>query len=248
MRLRLYVVPGSHPCLAVEQALRLKGLDHKVTELPQGLHFVHQRLRFGRPTVPSLTADGEKVAGSVAIMRRLEELQPEPSLYPAERREEVERAEEWGNDVLQDVPRRVLWWALRKRPDAMPSFLANSRLPLPRAVVPLVGRAIAPIEFRMNGVTEEAVQAAVASLPEHLAEVDRLIDEGVIGGDQPNAADLQIASSLALLRTMGDLAPLVDASRGGELAKRLFPDYPGSIPPGTLSGVPARRTPSSTGS
>jgi glutathione S-transferase len=60
MPLRLYVVPGSHPCAAVEQALQLKGLDYKVTELPQGLHFVHQRLRFGRPTVPSLTADGEK--------------------------------------------------------------------------------------------------------------------------------------------------------------------------------------------
>ena len=235
MPLRLYVVPASHPCAAVEQALKLKGLEHKVTELPQGLHFLHQRIRFGRPTVPALRADGEKVSGSVAIMRRLEELRPEPPLYPADRREAIERAEEWGDEVLQGVARRITWFALRRRPDAMASYVAHAKLPLPEPLIAPLGRAIAPVEWRMNGITEEAARADLAALPEHLAEVERLLADGIIGGEQPNAADLQIGSSLALLRTIGDVAPLVDASRGAGLARRWFGDYPGSVPPGVLS-------------
>ena len=34
MRLRLYVVHGSHPCAAVEKALSLKGLRYSVIEWP----------------------------------------------------------------------------------------------------------------------------------------------------------------------------------------------------------------------
>jgi glutathione S-transferase len=236
MTLRLYVVPASHPCLAVEQALEYKGLDYKVTELPQGVHLVHQRLRFGKSRVPSMKLDGgEKVSGSVPIMRRLEELKPEPPLYPADKREAVERAEEWGHDVFQEVSRRILWWALRRRPDAMASYVAQARIPFPKPLVAPVGRVIAPLEWRLNGVSDEAVKADVAALPDHLAEVDRLVDAGVIGGEQPNAADLQIGSTLAQLRTLGDLTPLIDGSRGADLARRWFAGYPGAIPPGTVS-------------
>ena len=235
MSLRLYVVPASHPCVAVESALRIKGLAYKVTELPQGIHFLHQRVRFGRPTVPALRADGEKVSGSVAIMRHLERLRPDPPLYPADRRDAIERAETWGDEVLQGVARRITWWALRKRPDAMASYLRDAKLPVPKPLVAPVGRLVAPVEWRMNGITDEAVQADLAALPGHLQQVVRLIEDGVLGGEQPNAADLQIGSSLALLRTVGDLKPLIDGSPAGTLASRWFADYPGSIPPGTLS-------------
>ena len=69
MTLRLYVVPASHPCAAVESALKMKGFDYKVTELLPGMHAAHQRLRFGKRTVPSLKADGQKLSGSGEIMR-----------------------------------------------------------------------------------------------------------------------------------------------------------------------------------
>lgn len=230
---RLYVVPASHPCAAVESALRMKGLDYKVTELPPGIHAAHQRLRFGKRTVPSLKADGQKISGSRAIMRWLEEQRPEPPLWPGD--PEVERAEAWGEEVLQPVARRVIWWSLRKRPDAMPSFLAKSKLPVPAWAARLSGPVTSMVEFRLNDVTEDAVKADVADLPAHLSRISGWIDEGVVGGESPNAADLQIGSSLALLRTVGDLAPLVDGAPAGALARRWFPDYPGSIPPGTLS-------------
>ena len=235
--MRLYVVPASHPCAAVEAALRLKGLEYKVTELPPGLHAAHQRIRFGKRTVPSLKADGTKVSGSKEIMRWLERRQPEPALWPqdAAARAKVEEAERWGEEVLQPLGRRVIWWSLRKRPDAMPSFLANSKLPVPAWAARASGPLTAILEFRLNDVSGDAVRADTAALPSHLQRVAEWIDEGVVGGETPNAADLQIGASLALLRTVGDLAPLIDASPAAALAKRWFAGYPGAIPPGTLS-------------
>ncbi len=235
--MRLYVVPASHPCAAVEEALKLKGVDYEVTELPPGIHAAHQRLRFGKRTVPSLKADGIKVSGSTEIMRWLEKQRPEPALWPAdaEARARVEEAERWGDEVLQPLVRRVIWWSLRKRADAMPSFLAKSKLPVPGWAARLSGPVTSVVEWRLNAVSEEAVKEDVAALPDHLAKVAGWIEEGVLGGEHPNAADLQIGSSLALLRTVGDLQPLIDGSPAAQLAQRWFAGYPGAIPPGTLS-------------
>jgi glutathione S-transferase len=232
MALRLYVVPASHPCAAAESALKLKGLDYALTELPPGLHALHQRLRFGRRTVPSLAADGEKVSGSREIMRWAEARRPEPALWPADpaARAAVEEAERWGDEVLQPLVRRVIWLALRRRPDAMPSFLAQSKLPVPAWAARLSGPATLLVEWRLNAVSEEAVRADLAALPSYLERVDRWVEDGVLGGDAPNAGDLQVAASLALLRTVGDLTAQIDRSRGGELVRRWFPDYPGAIP------------------
>ena len=238
MTVRLYVVPASHPCAVVDYALRMKGVEYKVTELPPGVHAAHQRLRFGKRTVPSLKADGRKVSGSREILRWLEEERPEPPLWPADpiAREAVEEAERWGEEVLQPVARRVVWWALRRRPEAMPSYLAKSKLPVPAWAARLSGPVTSVVEWRLNAVSEQAVRADVAALPEHLAKVDAWVEQGVLcTGELPNAADLQVATSLALLRTLEDLRPQIDASRGGELARRWFADYPGSVPAGTLS-------------
>src|SRR3954471_11159281 len=81
--LTLYVVPASHPCAAVELALRRKGLAYRRVDLLPLFHVVHQRVVFGRRTVPGLTLPtGDKVVGSRAIMRVLDGLEPEPPLLP----------------------------------------------------------------------------------------------------------------------------------------------------------------------
>jgi hypothetical protein len=94
---------------------------------------------------------------------------------------------------------------------------------------------------RLNGATDPVVRADLRSLPGHLHRVDKWIRDGVMGGDALNAADLQIASSLRLLQTVGDVAPLVDARPAGALARRVFAAYPGGVAAGTLPGgwVPA---------
>src|SRR3954466_13618228 len=98
MPAKLYVVYGSHPCATVQRALDMKAVPYKVVELLPPMHAALQRLRFGSRTVPGLTLEaGEKISGWRAIIRRLEELAPEPSLFPADpdARVAVARAEEW---------------------------------------------------------------------------------------------------------------------------------------------------------
>ena len=102
MPAKLYVVHGSHTCATVQRALDMKAVPYKVVELLPPMHAALQRMRFGARTVPGLMLDsGEKIFGSRAIMRRLEELAPEPSLFSAdaEALAEVHRAEEWGDEV-----------------------------------------------------------------------------------------------------------------------------------------------------
>jgi glutathione S-transferase len=71
------------------------------------------------------------------------------------------------------------------------------------------------------------------ALPGYLDRVDAWIAEGVLGGAPPNAADLQIGSTLRLLMSVGDLRPLIARRPAGELARRLFDEVDGELPAGT---------------
>jgi glutathione S-transferase len=174
---KLYVIASSHPCATAEAALRLKGVGYRVVELPAELHRLHQRFRFGRPTVPSMVLDGEKVTGSRAIVHRVEELAPDPPLLPADpvRRADVEEAERWGDDVLQDVARRIEVLSLSRRPEALPSYMEDSRLPSLPPLVRLLGPLVMRHAARFHGVNEQTVRADLAALPAHLDHVDELI-------------------------------------------------------------------------
>jgi glutathione S-transferase len=237
MAARLYVVNGSHPCATVAKALELKGIPYKTVELPPPMHAALQRLRFGQRTVPGVKfEDGEKVVGSRAILARLEQMRPDPPLYPADpdARGKVEEAERWGEEVLQPIPRRLLWMAIKRNPRALAAYGENSKLPLPGFLVPLVAPGIARVEMRLNAATPEAERADLAALPEHLDRVDGYIADGVIGGETPNAADLQIASALRLLLTIDDLRAQIEPRPGGALALRLFPQWDGHLPAGSV--------------
>lgn len=237
MRLKLYVVHGSHPCAAVEKAMAIKNLAYDVVEWPPPLHALMQRRIFGVRTVPGLALDGEKVAGSRAIMRRMEELAPEPPLFPSDsqRRSQVEAAERWGDEVLQPVARELLWVGFLHRPSAMVSYGEHSRLSLPGPLIRLSAPLITRVEMRLNGTSDGVARAALAALPARLEKIDAWIADGTIGDpERPNAADLQVTSTLRLLMTMADVRPLLDGRPCGELALRLFPSVDGELPAGAL--------------
>ena len=224
---KLYVVHSSHPCATVMKALELKGIPYRTVEWLMPTQPVMQRLRFGTRTVPALKLDGgERITGSRAILRRLDELVADPPLLPADAdaRAAALDAERWGDEVLQPAVRRIVWAALKRRPDAIPSYQQASRLPrLPRPLVRLAAPAVIAIERRLNRASDEAVRADLRALPEQLDRIDGWILEGVLGGaKQPNAADLQIAASLRLLSTIGDVRPLLDRRPCEALATALF--------------------------
>src|SRR3954447_4180608 len=218
MTAKLYVVPASHPCATVAAALDLKGLPYRRLDLVPALHKLHQKVRFGSATVPVIVFDdGTEVAGSREIVRALEERRPAPPLFPppgTERRRRVEEAEEWGDQTMQPLVRRVLWHGLSVDTGAQLSYAEGARFipPVPRPVARLGGGAIAALERRFNAVDEGAVRADLMHLPSHLGRIDRWLEQEILGvGDVPNAADLQIASGIRLLLTMEDLVPLIDA-------------------------------------
>ena len=234
MDARLYVIPGSHPSRTVIAMLDLKGIPYKRTDLmPVVSKGVLRAAGFGGITVPALKIDGRKLQGSREIARELDRIRPEPPLLPAdpEARAAVERAEAWGDETLQPAARRVLWNALRRDRSPLASYSQGARLGVPIGLAVKTGQPLVALSARLNQATDENVRADLAALPGMLQRVDDWIAEGVLGGEQPNAADLQIAASLRLLMTLRDLREPIAARPAGALAMRFVPDYPGDAPP-----------------
>jgi glutathione S-transferase len=237
MDLKLYVIPGSHPCATVEAALDLKGLEYERVDLLPGVSPVHQLVRFGRRTVPGLMVDGYRVSGSRLILRTLEGLEPDPPLYPSdpEQSKAVDEAERWGDADLQHTTRLIIAYALSTNPRAGDTYLVGANLPtLPAPVSAAATGAIFAVELRLLGRGPSGAEQALRGLPQMLDKIDGLIADGVIGGESPNAADLQISGSVRLLLTFADLRDQIDARPVGRLARRLMPNYPGDMPAGTL--------------
>lgn len=234
MPAKLYVVHGSHPCDTVAKALELKGIPYKRVEIPPPSHALVMRPLFGGRTVPGIKLDdGTKIQGSTKILRELDRRVPDPPLYGDAR---IDEAERWGEEVLQSLVRRVLWMAFTRHPDAMYDFQDGQRSPkLPRPVVKAAAPLITRIERGLNDATAEAASADLAALPGHLDRIDGWIAEGVLGGEQPNAADLQIATSLRLLHTVGDARALIAGRPSETLAFRWFAPLSASVPAGVLS-------------
>jgi glutathione S-transferase len=269
MRLTLYVVHGSHPCAAVEKALEIKGLQYRVIEWPPTLHPPFQLILFGVRTVPGLrispggrgsaspekvsgsrekvsgsrekvSGSREKVSGSRAIMRRLDQLQPEPALFPADpaKRAAVEEAERWGDETFQPLGRTLLWNAFHHNHSAMVGYAEHSRIPLAGPTVRVAAPMIARIGFRVNGATDETAARDRRALPGYLDTIDGWIADGTIGdAEHPNAADLQILSTVRLLMTLGDLREMIAARPSGRLAAQVFPQADGDMPAGSLAAA-----------
>lgn len=234
--LKLYALPASHPCDAVEVALRLKSIPYKRIDLLPSGEVLLGPLLWGGTTVPGVRVDGGRLVGSRAIMRKLDELAPEPPLLPPPGSPEYARVlelERWGDEVLQSVPRRIIDVAFIRRPTAMLSYVGEAKLPLPVGVLRPVTPVSARLMARKNKARDDAARADVAALPAQLDRIDGWIGEGLLGGEQPNAADLQIGSTIRLLATIADLRALIDGRAAAELT-RYFPPRAGEIPAGTL--------------
>jgi glutathione S-transferase len=250
---KLYTIPGSHPAMAARRMLELKEIPYQRVDLmPVISRAMLKAMRFPSNTVPSLSIEGRKLTGSREIARELDRIRAEPPLYPSDREERVavEEAERWGEEVVQPAVRRILWNALQRDHGPLRSYAAGARLGVP---IGLAVRTAAPIiaaEKRINRAYDEAVRSDLAAMPGWLQRIDDWIAEGVLGGDSPNAADLQIAASLRLAMTLEDLRQAIGGRPAGEMAIRAVPDFPGHadpvLPPAWLEPLrqsePARST------
>ena len=234
MKVRLYSIPGSHPVAAVEAMLRHKGIAYKRTDLVTVLaKAILRLLGFPRNTVPAMKIEGVKVQGSREIADELDRVRPEPPLFPAdpERRAAVEEAERWGDEELQHPVRQVSLWSIKESKAPIRSYLEGSKLGMPLGLAARIAPPIIAASARLNGATDENVRADLLKLGGLLQQVDDWIATGVLGGEELNAADFQIAASLRLAMTLQDVRPSIEGRPAGELAMRAIPDYAGSTPP-----------------
>jgi glutathione S-transferase len=245
---KIYVIPGSHPCRTGMLMLEHKGIAYDRRDLVPGMHSVAVRV-LGFPavatrrteqmgegkhrgialadrlgTVPALRYDGERVQTNREIARFLDRVVPDPPLFPAdaEKRRAVEEAERWGDEELQMPARRLtLAGGVRGlvRDDGddgrMGPILFHNRR------VRRVGVAVIARAFEVD---ERAEAELLEALPGLLDRVDAWIADGVLNGDELNAADYMIVTSLALMSYRTDLAPEIAARPAGRLVDRVLPE------------------------
>jgi len=260
MAAKVYVIVGSHACRTATLMLEHKLVPYRVVELPTGLHPLLVRAagfpghrtpirtvegstdgqlamldRLG--TVPAMVLDGERVQANREIARHLELVCPDPPLFPAEaeRRERVEEAERWGDEVLQMAARRLLLATpaedLRERGARGrlgPLLTRSDRL---RGVLARrAGKA-----FRAGERNAGELLGAIAPL---LDKVDGWVEEDLLCSGTSTVADFTIAPSLALLSYRPDLHRELAERPSGRLVDRLLPD-PTASPPGPVSRTSA---------
>jgi glutathione S-transferase len=226
--------------MTVEAALKLKSLEYERVSMPTPhTEPMEEIYGAGNGTVPGVMIDDEPVHGSIAILERLEQLKPDPPLYPEPIAQAVREAERWGDAELQDLGRRLPWGALHFRPEAMGTF--GGADPLDPAGTDFAIRVLRAM-WKYHRISAQQLAEDLAGLPAKLDHVDALAEQGIVLNDEPNAADLQIGATLRVLLTVGDLRPLLEERPAEELARRWFPDYAGDVPAGAFPAgwTPAR--------
>jgi glutathione S-transferase len=220
--------------MAARLMLEHKGIAYRRKDLmPVVSKAALRALGFPGTTVPALKLDGSRIQGSRQIARELDRLRPEPPLLPAdpERRAAVEEAERFGDEELQAPIRRLLWWGFKHDKKPMASYAAGAKMGVPVNLAVATGGPLIAMASRFNEADDQHVRADLKALPAMLRRIDDWIAAGVLGGEQPNAGDFQIAPSIGLAMTLEDLRPAIENRPTATLAQRFVPDYPGKMPP-----------------
>lgn len=233
-KVKLYGFTGSNSVYTGRLMLDHKGLDYKFVKLPPAVH-APAMLLMGFPTmgVPAMKVDGVRVQGTRWIARALDELYPDkPLLFPTDPtlRRKVQDAERWGED-LQNAVRRIFYCASRRDRKAFLSVLGAGRGPIKSLGMRMLAPFVIKMATGLHRASDEAGREDIELLPERMDQIDAWIADGVLGGEQLNAADYQIGVNVAALMLSEDLAPYIDWRPAAALARRVLPEYGGHIGP-----------------
>lgn len=116
--IRVWLIPFSTNVERVSLALGHKGLDAEVVEVDPADRSDVERVS-GQDLVPVAEIDGEVVADSTAILRRLEQLHPRPPLWPEQPswRAGTDVFIEWFNRVWKVAPNGIAAELERDEPE-----------------------------------------------------------------------------------------------------------------------------------
>lgn len=224
LRATLYGFQGAPPSFAAELMLRHKGIRYRRVNV---IWFRAGRSLpakgFPGRTAPALLLNGQPVQTNRAIARALDEVVPDPPLFPADpvERWHVEAAESFGDEVLQHATRRMFLWSSMRDPSCVTPHPAIGRMPFPRnrwLRERLMRRPLAHY-----GITEAVVGRDFEALPGMLNLLDAFMADGVLGAPRLTAADLQIAPLIAALSGISALRAEVEPRPVATLIDRVLP-------------------------
>lgn len=232
-KVTLHALPPSHPCKTVGAALDFKGIEYEWVNLDFGKHNEQIRELYGEEasTVPGLSIGEERIHGSTAILKRLDELVPENPLYPEGIADQVREAELWADGDLQDFGRRLPWGGLYFRPERL--GMMNGIEELDPAGTDFAMRFVRST-WKYHNISCVQLTEDLAKLPGMIDEIETLAEKGLIDGESPTAADFQIGASIWVIASVEDVQPVLEGSAAGRVAERYFGELPVMIPAGSL--------------
>lgn len=179
----------------VRWALDYKGMAHRRVDHLPGPHAIGVRRVSGQQQVPVLALGDEVIAGSAAILERLERLCPEPALFPADpamRQQALDVQAEF--DLLGPKTRCAFFGAFLADRAYAARVFADGAPPRAaawyRRLFPVTGHIVA----LANGVRGTAAADNTAVTEQLLDDVARrTADTGYLVGDGFTVADLTAA-------------------------------------------------------
>jgi len=195
-------VPLSIFCEKGRWALDYKGIDYERKDYHSGLHPLLLRVTGRGTTIPVLDLDDRKISDTTAIVAAVEELRPDPPLYPADeahRRQALDLEEFFDEHCGHEIRRVSIDQLFEDRKVAYDAFVHDSP-----AVIRRQFPVVFPLARRMArswyGIDDESVRAAHGKV---LAAMDRIESQldghDYLVGDGFTIADLTAAALFAHL-------------------------------------------------
>lgn len=195
----LYQFAFSHFNEKARWGLDWKGLSSKRRNLLPGFHTRTTTNLSGATETPILEVDGDAVAGSTSILRRLEAISPTPELFPDNdpEREEVEDWIAWLDTEVGPAIRLGLFDDILKDPAYAVQIFAVGQPRWKRMGYALIfPKIIQVLRSRMSITTESAAEANETTA-RALSRIAVAVEStGYLVGDRFTAADLTAASLL----------------------------------------------------
>ncbi|HWI07132.1 MAG TPA: hypothetical protein VNT54_06410 [Solirubrobacteraceae bacterium] len=118
--------------------------------------------------------------------------------------------------------RRIVLCAARRDHSVFLTVYGHAK-PFMRAPQRLSRGLVIKLASAGHHASDFAGEEDVAALPARLDQIDAWIDDGLLNGQETNAADFQLAPNIALLLRFDDLAPHIEHRPAAQLARRFVP-------------------------
>jgi glutathione S-transferase len=185
-------------CVKVQRALQLQGLAYEAINVsPPDIPKLNPEAK----KLPVVEIEGRRVIDSTQILRAIDALSPDPSLYPeaGEARALDHLLEDWADESLY-------WFAVHQRwvVDAHFEAFAEGafgRMPAPlKWLVPPIARRTAKTQVLRQGLGRLSNEQVLRKLDEHLTALDaRLSGGGFLVDDHIRASDIAVFAPLRSL-------------------------------------------------